>query len=436
MPHLGVQSSLAAPDIRLGRVDELGALKHLPEDVEQEEDGHADVGGEEGGKLSRPPWGDGEDLEAVEEDDEDEVDEGDPGTVRLEPALEDQRVAVDALGDECLAELDERDADAAPGEEVGNGHQVLEPVEDGVGASGHTHEGEQRDGRGDADTVDGNARGCALEKEPGGLSVLRNSKQISGTGVQEGVTSRGGGCQDDSVDNVREHRDGGILHGNNPWRALRTLGVGIGQLGVVAGDGDTNDEGAEDIEEQNTPEDTTNGLGDVLAGVGGLTSSDCDHLDTSVREGGVDKRRPQTSEATSGSCANVFLHRTLLPVSESEAVMVGSTTKHDDKTRNEQTEKSDDLDRSKDKLSLAIDTYCKDVEADDEDNDERNPDGGVVFLILIPERHQDSSGRDFGTESDGALVPGVPADSEANSSQYDAWMASGMEGTYPRAGST
>jgi hypothetical protein len=142
VPDLGVERSLAAPDVGLGGVDKLGALEDLPEDVEHEEDGDTDVGSEEGGELIRAPGADGEDLEAVEEDDQDEVDEGDPGRVWLEPALEDERVSIDALEHQGLAELDEGDADAAPGEEVGNRHQVLEPVEDGVCAGGNTHKGE------------------------------------------------------------------------------------------------------------------------------------------------------------------------------------------------------------------------------------------------------------------------------------------------------
>ena len=46
-PHFSVQSSLAAPDIGVGRVDGLGALEDLPEAEKKGKDQDADVSGEE-----------------------------------------------------------------------------------------------------------------------------------------------------------------------------------------------------------------------------------------------------------------------------------------------------------------------------------------------------------------------------------------------------
>lgn len=71
-----------------------------------------------------------EDVESVEDDDDGEVREREPSGIWLELALEHERVAVHSLGLECLVELDVREADRAPGEERGDGGQVLEPAED------------------------------------------------------------------------------------------------------------------------------------------------------------------------------------------------------------------------------------------------------------------------------------------------------------------
>ena len=43
---------------------------------------------------------------------------------------------------------------------------------------------------------------------------------------------------------------------------------------VVRSNQDTDCERTKDVEEQDTPEDSTNGLGDVLTGILGFTSSD------------------------------------------------------------------------------------------------------------------------------------------------------------------
>ena len=62
---------------------------------------------------------------------------------------------------------------------------------------------------------------------------------------------------------------------------------GTDKAGLIVWDQDSDGEGAEDVEKQNTPEDTANGLGDVLARVFGLSSSDGDHFYATVGEGGI-----------------------------------------------------------------------------------------------------------------------------------------------------
>lgn len=123
---------------------------------------------------------------------------------------------------------------------------------------------------------------------------------------------------------------------------------------VAGADANADDERSKNVESNDTPEDTTNGLGNVLARVGGLTGSNGHHLDTAVGESSVDERRPQAREATGISSANVFLHGTFFPVTESTTVLVRGTTKPDDDTGEEETYDRDDLDRCETELSLAI----------------------------------------------------------------------------------
>lgn len=120
----GVQGPLAGEQIHLGRVAQAGALEHFPKEVERDVNGNADVGGDE---FIAVPWL--EDVEAVEDDDDEEEEEGTIGRPGLEGRSENKRATIDALRPERSVELDIRDTDADPGEEVGDCGQVLEPSE-------------------------------------------------------------------------------------------------------------------------------------------------------------------------------------------------------------------------------------------------------------------------------------------------------------------
>ena len=126
-----IKGCLSSVDVRLRRVNPVRALEDFPERIQEEIDGDSNVRGDE---VLVAPWR--PDVEAVEDDNEGEVDEGEVGEVWLEGRLEDEGVAVDALGFEGLVELNVCEADAAPGEETGDCGQVLEPFENDVRATG------------------------------------------------------------------------------------------------------------------------------------------------------------------------------------------------------------------------------------------------------------------------------------------------------------
>ena len=54
----------------------------------------------------------------------------------------------------------------------------------------------------------------------------------------------------------------------------------------------------QDIEDQNSPEDTTHSLGNVSSWVLGLSSSNGNHLDTTIRESRIDQHGKETEEST------------------------------------------------------------------------------------------------------------------------------------------
>ena len=141
-PMNGVESSLAAKNIGFGRMDPLSAFEDLPEQEQGEINRNADVGRD---KIVAEKGLEGE--EAVEQDDDDEKGKGEVGRVRLPGRAEDQGVSVHSLRFQRLVELDVSNAHVGPGEEVGDGGQVLEPGEHLGGTGRAAHVGQQRDGR-------------------------------------------------------------------------------------------------------------------------------------------------------------------------------------------------------------------------------------------------------------------------------------------------
>jgi hypothetical protein len=183
-PNLSIHGCLSRPDVGLGGLDKGFALKDLPEEVEDNVDGDTDVSGDE---VIDAPLALGEDCKSVEEQDHAEVGQGDVCGPWLPLALHDEAVAVNTLGDQCLAELDVCDQDVNPGDQVGNGAQVLEPVEDGAGTGADAHVGKKRDRGGDKDGVVRNTALGALKEDLGGLTVLSKSEKVTRAAEQEGV---------------------------------------------------------------------------------------------------------------------------------------------------------------------------------------------------------------------------------------------------------
>jgi len=197
-PDLSVQSSLSTPDICLSWVDKLCLLEDTPESPETEVNGDSNVSGDE---VVLGPVSMREYLPAVEENDHGEENKRAPCSVWLELALEDEVVTIDALSNHGLAEAEVGNTDGAPCEQLRNGGQVDEPVEDEVGAARDGEEGEEGDGCRDGNAPVWNTVPAALEEDLGCLVELGNAEEVTGASVEEGIGGGGGGGEDDGVDN-------------------------------------------------------------------------------------------------------------------------------------------------------------------------------------------------------------------------------------------
>ena len=249
------------------------------------------------------------------------------------------------------------------------------------------------------------------------MAVLGQCVQVTGTDVQEGISGRGGRRQDDRVDDGRQGLDVRSVHSNDPWRlggAFRTRGERLQQVCIVVWDQQPHGEGAEDVEEQDTPEDTADRLGDIASGIFGLTRGHCHGFHATISESGIDHDGPPAEESTFSSGGNVLVHRARVPpILETQSVLSWHAADVNDQGQDQQADQRDDLDRCKDELGFSVDGDSKDVQAEDEDDDDTDPRRHIDVLCSMPELNDGRGRRNLGTLRDGRVVPIVPADGKA-----------------------
>jgi len=298
-------------------------------------DWHNDVIGEEA--LVVPSTCNG--IPTIEEDYDGKEDPSNPSeNWRLIVCL-DAKWQVRSRNTLCLHSVVEsniRHADHDPGEQSRNGGQVLKPREDCGGARRDAHEGEKANGPGEQDTVIWNAVLGTLKEDSWCLLGLGEGKQMSGTGVQEGVTRRSGRSQNDSVNDRWKSVDVGSFDGNDPGRcsgAWLTICDGLQQIGVIVWHEKTDGERSEDVKTKYSVEYSSYSLWNVVSRIFGLTSSHGDHFHTTVREGRVHHGSPEAQESTCVAAGNICFHSTrVVPVLEAKTLLPGNSTNIDDQT--------------------------------------------------------------------------------------------------------
>jgi hypothetical protein len=95
----------------------------------------------------------------------------------------------------------------------------------------------------------------------------------------------------------------------------------------------------------------------------------------------------------------------VLPETETKTVVLWSTTEINNESHDQKTNNCDDLDTGKDKLGFTIDGNGEDIEADNDDNNYGDPCCDADIGCTVPVSDDNRSGRNFGTESDGGIIP-------------------------------
>lgn len=206
--------------------------------------------------------------------------------------------------------------------------------------------------------------------------------------------------------------DANVLNTNDEGRGTGIAFAGLvrsEQCWVVRGHNDTNDKGAETVEDGQTPDESSSGFGNVASWSNSFTSSDsnqlgrCDEGETSS-----DKGVPVAKKAASAAGGLVFDESSRgLPVVESKhAVRFGSTAKENDDTKNDEAHDGDELDTGEPKFGLTEEADGDNVE--EKNNHQNDSDPYCNIDTGTPVVNDDTSGSGFGTNENGICVPVIP----------------------------
>ncbi len=252
-------------------------------------------------------------------------------------------------------------------------------------------------------------------------------KRIKGPGrcIEVRVCSRPRCNQEYGIDNAGKGLDACVFYGQDEGRST-CIAAAVEQARVVVGNNETNHEDGENVEEENTPEDTLDGLGNVLAGVLDLTDSDTDDLSSSKGKGRLDENVPEgeeTAKSTADTASRLasdgvgspeeLSHRSgVFPVAEAKAVTARTSAKVDDERGNDENNDGDNLDEAEPELGLTVVLDAEEVDTDDEDKEDRDPCGRVDGGVGVPVLNQNGRGGNLGWDGNTVRVPVSPTKSE------------------------
>lgn len=199
------------------------------------------------------------------------------------------------------------------------------------------------------------------------------------------------------------------MHSHNEWGRSSEVLIRV-QLRVVVRNQQTHEEHGQDVEDDDTPDDLTDGGRNSLSWVGRLTTGDTNQLHTLEGEEGGDEGRQPGQESVSVQVADQALAQTprawVSPVSEAHRAGLTSTADHA-KSVDEPAHHGKNLDRSDPELKLAVVLDGEHVEGGDEHPEDGDPGG--QWHGVGPELDNLAHDGHLQGKSDGPGEPVVPA---------------------------
>lgn len=375
LPSEGIKIDLSSSliDINISQLHTQAplAVVKLVADEEGNHDGSRKVRFKESHCVGRTTDGEQRDVELGNEAENVEH-ETDPGPDRAEHGSEREVVGRAAVHGPRLAEADVRVADATPGEEVGETGDGEQPREDGAAVVGFVDVGEAAEEEGHDEHDVGTTFRVDAGTNCGTHATCAESLDSTSCGEGAGVCNGENGEGDDCVEDGGEGFDASQLEGEHERRVAGVTSGGLGEVGVVRGDDQTQEEERDHVEEGDTPEDLLGGFRDRLAWVGGFCCCETDELSSSEGEGSRDENGTESLEA--------IAERTwLVPVvSTNVASGIGrNSTAVNDNTEDDEADNGSDLDDAKNEFDLTVASNAEDVDNANTDQEDRDPDTDV-----------------------------------------------------------
>jgi hypothetical protein len=178
---------------------------------------------------------------------------------------------------------------------------------------------------------------------------------------------------------------------------------------VVGWNNHSDDERSEPIEDSQTVNESSCGLGNVSARRDRLSSRErnqlrrCDECESSSYKG-----CPVSEKSACVPAHYIWFESSrIVPVPEANSsLVVWTTAEHDDETEDNETHDSDELDGCEPEFSFTKDFDCDNVE--EEHNNEKDGDPDSVVYGRFPVAQKDGTGGRFSCHEDCICVPIIP----------------------------
>ena len=206
-----------------------------------------------------------------------------------------------------------------PGQDTEDGDEVDKVVEDVCGGLGDVEEGDEGDGGGESESVNGDTAAVSTSEDGEGVSFFGEAVEGSCSDVEVRVCSAEDENEDAGVKEAGEGADAGVDDGDyeGGGGGPGFLLGGKSEFGVVVGDQHADKENGDDVEDENSPEGQPDGFGNDSAGVLRFPNGDPDQFGTKVSKGCGDERTPESEEAACVSSSVTLLEGSwILPVTE------------------------------------------------------------------------------------------------------------------------
>ena len=222
-----------------------------------------------------------------------------------------------------------------------------------------------------------------------GLTAHGKTKERAATCVEEDVCGTPGRTEDYCVDNMIQTLNTSSLdtndEGTSTW-VFRATAHSLQKVRIIRSDNDRHHERAQNIKDYQTVNETFTCPGNVTSWSLALADSNGDCFwGKYERKARADERSPECEEFArvpesrpwvAIECSRIF------PVAEAESIIIGSTAEEEHGAEDDKPEDSDDLDRGKPELSLAVNADCEDIEKNDSDKYKGDPCCNVSIAML------------------------------------------------------